>query len=1011
MATIQDSLITDLILNGVPEYQSGMNQSASATQKLEQNQRALINASIALQTPIVALGVVALSVSKSMLKMADDFQQLDIGFKTLFKNMGQGSGAAKEFNDSLKQFAATTPFTYIQTAKLSKQLMAYKIEARDTVPMMRTLGDAVTALGGGEDALNRLVRAMGQINAKGKMTGEEVRQLSEVGIPAMQILADKLGLSAAEVGAVGRAGISSDKAIKALMEGMNEAFGGGMDARMETLSGQVSNLQDNFNYLTADLGNQLLPSFVSLTKEAALLTSYLMGLPSGAKAFIAWAVVLTSVGAVVKSLSLAWHGYNAVLTISKTLTEMQEQAALGTAVAVATETAAVNANTAATIANNNAKTHRYQTGTFLGQPTFSEMSLTYQRTAEDIAEDEYRSLSGSRPPLHPDIMNTGPIQGPRQNYSNMTRGGGGGGYGFPNLNTPIGVPKVPVAVSKAGGALLNAGKLAVGALGGPGGLAIAAVVGGIAWGAKAIADRKIMIDEFSKAAEDGVFKESAFSKAVVRDFEANKDKIGKAVAGALSESLNTMGKNIEIDRSQIVAEQIMNPPKTPVEAAQDAADLSDKDFQKASNDYTKAEERLHQAWVNKQKSNFNYNIDEVNAIEKEYQAARKNRDQKKQILKNVTEDSDEAQNNLLKLQNEEAKKNEEWAKNNAGGYNAAANQVKDLESQISAAELGTERADIIGDKTAKYNSLKAEAEAGRKLVFSLREQAKYTNDTEEQTKLLDQAMQAETEAMKDEAAWAEMDTEAIKEQEKAKEKLLDQQKELSRQRVSDKQSETNYIEAFFGEKSPQADTAKSSLRQVLEAESQQALSLGETSRAYDLATEATNLYRNSVDSLYGSLKRATEVGNEYTSYLKSIGMEKEADKYTKNVLSAEYAGLAQDAFSRGDQSQGYQLAAQAETAARAGGRKKKGQLTNALGGLGTGAPKINTNNQEFADKFGGLMDPYAARGETINNQLKQNQTIVNITNVFSAGTEYQKAESIRIQNDTNEANYYNNFTF
>ena len=96
-------------------------------------------------------------------------------------------------------------------------------------------------------------RALGQIYTKGKLMNEEMRQLAEAGIPAYQILQEKLGLTSKQLSRIGDAAIPADKAINALVDGMNERFGGVLDASTQTMSGIVSNMKDNATMLSAGI--------------------------------------------------------------------------------------------------------------------------------------------------------------------------------------------------------------------------------------------------------------------------------------------------------------------------------------------------------------------------------------------------------------------------------------------------------------------------------------------------------------------------------------------------------------------------------------------------------------------------------------------------------------------------------------------------------------------------------------------------------------------------------------
>jgi tape measure domain-containing protein len=111
--------------------------------------------------------------------------------------------------------------------------------------MLTAVGDAVAGLGGGQEMIDGVTRALGQMKAKGKVSAEEMNQLAERGIPGWQMLADKMGLTTAEAMKLSEKGlIPADQAIQALTGGMEKKFGGMMDKQSKTMMGLFSTLKD-----------------------------------------------------------------------------------------------------------------------------------------------------------------------------------------------------------------------------------------------------------------------------------------------------------------------------------------------------------------------------------------------------------------------------------------------------------------------------------------------------------------------------------------------------------------------------------------------------------------------------------------------------------------------------------------------------------------------------------------------------------------------------------------------
>lgn len=153
---------------------------------------------------------------------------------------------AQQYLGDLKKIAADTPFDLPGVTDAGKKLLAFGFDAETSLKMLRSIGDASAGLGLGTEGIQRITLALGQIKAKGRVMGDELLQLTEAGIPAQKILADKLHLTADQMKNIGDASIDADTAISALMEGMDEKFGGMSQKMADRMLGLLSTIKDNF---------------------------------------------------------------------------------------------------------------------------------------------------------------------------------------------------------------------------------------------------------------------------------------------------------------------------------------------------------------------------------------------------------------------------------------------------------------------------------------------------------------------------------------------------------------------------------------------------------------------------------------------------------------------------------------------------------------------------------------------------------------------------------------------
>jgi len=184
------------------------------------------------------------------LKLAGEMEQANIAMETMLGS----SEKANKFLNNLADFAVKTPFEMPQLRDASKKLLAFGFSSERIIPTLTAVGDAASGLGLGQEGISRITLALGQMKAKAKVSGDEMLQLTESGIPAWDILAKKMGKSTAEVMKLSERGlIPAEKVIDSLLKGMEERFPQMMDKQSRSLFGLVSTLKDyaNLKFFTA----------------------------------------------------------------------------------------------------------------------------------------------------------------------------------------------------------------------------------------------------------------------------------------------------------------------------------------------------------------------------------------------------------------------------------------------------------------------------------------------------------------------------------------------------------------------------------------------------------------------------------------------------------------------------------------------------------------------------------------------------------------------------------------
>ncbi len=168
---------------------------------------------------------------------------------------------AKQIVQELQALGAATPFTSAELIDAAKRLQAFGVEANKVVDTTRRLADVSGATGA---ELQGLVTAFGQVQAKGRLQGEELLQFQERGIALQKELQRMYGMSGEEFRQSLEKGRFSAAAVEQAIINLTNAGGkyaNGAVAQSDTLQGRLSTLQDSFQRLAQNIGGFFAPVF------------------------------------------------------------------------------------------------------------------------------------------------------------------------------------------------------------------------------------------------------------------------------------------------------------------------------------------------------------------------------------------------------------------------------------------------------------------------------------------------------------------------------------------------------------------------------------------------------------------------------------------------------------------------------------------------------------------------------------------------------------------------------
>lgn len=202
--------------------------------------------------------------------------------------MGQAAGHASNLLAWIQQLGIRSPFSATQIQSTLQLAMGFGFTSDQAVRLIQDTVDLAAATGRGADVVERLVLNMGQINATGKLTGRELRDLAFAGFPvaaAFETIGKMMGKTKEEVQAMEQDGlIPANIAMEGIARTMEERAGGAALKMSGTLKGLTESLSDIatvtlrnlFGHLNTDT-LQVEGALGALQKRILTLVEFLQG--------------------------------------------------------------------------------------------------------------------------------------------------------------------------------------------------------------------------------------------------------------------------------------------------------------------------------------------------------------------------------------------------------------------------------------------------------------------------------------------------------------------------------------------------------------------------------------------------------------------------------------------------------------------------------------------------------------------------------------------------------------
>lgn len=206
-------------------------------------------------TAIAAAGAAAFVVlGKEAIEATAEYERLTISLESLVARqlltadstltmadaLAQAAPQAKELLKWTQELAINSPFDQEGISKAFQMALNYGFTSDEAVKLTENLVDLTAATGRGTFEMNNIARALGQVKSRGKLTAEEINQLTEAGVGVNSIL-KSMGYTLEDVS---KGLVSADEFLLAFNDTMEREVGGSAERLTQSWAGLISTFTD-----------------------------------------------------------------------------------------------------------------------------------------------------------------------------------------------------------------------------------------------------------------------------------------------------------------------------------------------------------------------------------------------------------------------------------------------------------------------------------------------------------------------------------------------------------------------------------------------------------------------------------------------------------------------------------------------------------------------------------------------------------------------------------------------
>lgn len=204
-------------------------------------------------------------VAKEGLSGIADEKKYTRSFEILLKDARQ----AKELFSEMAKLNLEVPIDMTSLLKSTQELAQAGMTASEIPDRMKIILDAAAmSTEGVAEGTQRIVHMISKIKASGILEMEDLKSMARMGLPVGEVLEQQFGITIREVAEATRKGkLEIEAVLNAMFDGMETKFSGGIGKEIESITGQITLLQNKYQAFAGEIARPLFEPMLESLKE------------------------------------------------------------------------------------------------------------------------------------------------------------------------------------------------------------------------------------------------------------------------------------------------------------------------------------------------------------------------------------------------------------------------------------------------------------------------------------------------------------------------------------------------------------------------------------------------------------------------------------------------------------------------------------------------------------------------------------------------------------------------